>query len=213
MPQTPLNQRGPAVSATPSPGLRPTPLSRATVPGEVSRKPGGMLLPCCFAVRALCRQATWKTRSMAIFSEAEHDDRSNTGIQRDTMTEVLPIHDCILCVICSQAEAYLISPNARPPGVWKRKSWKNCCCPFSFAQQNTPRRTNQPAWSKIRRQRFAKAVNGMAGAASGGRASLQLKEGCCFSYTETILLGGEEARNGKSCRTFTPGKLGEIGSA
>jgi hypothetical protein len=32
-----------------------------------------------------------------------------------------------------------------------------------------------------------------------------------FSSTENMLLGGEEARNGKSCRTSTPGKLGEIG--
>jgi hypothetical protein len=52
MPQTPLNQRGPADSATPSPGwrLRPTPLSRAGVPGEVSRQ----RVASCFPIASHC---------------------------------------------------------------------------------------------------------------------------------------------------------------
>jgi hypothetical protein len=45
MPQTPLNQRGPASSATQSPGLRPTPLSIAGVTGEVNRQQVASFFP------------------------------------------------------------------------------------------------------------------------------------------------------------------------
>ena len=45
MPQTPLNQRGPASSATQSPGLRPTLLSIAGVPGEVNRQQVACFFP------------------------------------------------------------------------------------------------------------------------------------------------------------------------
>ncbi len=56
----PPNQRGPADSATQSPGLRPTLLSVAEVPGEVSRQQVTSFLPIAWYVSSLLlRIAGW----------------------------------------------------------------------------------------------------------------------------------------------------------
>jgi hypothetical protein len=76
MPQTPLNQRGPASSASNT--------SQYSGSGRGSQPPeGGKLLPCCFAFLIGCRRVTRKAKS--------------TPMSRRSLSEAQPLRetDCL----------------------------------------------------------------------------------------------------------------------
>ncbi len=69
----------PPTAAAPSPGLRPTLLSIARVPGGSQPPEGGIFLPCCFAFLVGCRRVTRKAKS--------------TPMSRRSLSKAQPLRD------------------------------------------------------------------------------------------------------------------------